>query len=53
MIAQRMCFLEKKGVAAAKTVTKAISWFVEKCTLNLEIQDLVAEEMLSESPTGL
>ena len=48
-----MFFLEIKDVAAANSVGNNISWSVEILTQNLDNQQLVADQMLSEIPTEL
>ena len=41
------------AIAHAKVVIKDIAWYVEKFTPNLENQQLIADQLLSETPTEL
>ena len=46
-------FFWDNGVAAAKVPINDISWFVESFAPNLDNQQLVADQMLSEYPAEL
>ena len=41
------------AIAHAKVVIKDIAWYVEKFTPNLDNQQLIADQLLSETPTEL
>ena len=47
-----MLFIENT-VANAKIIIKDIAWYVEKYTPNLDNQQLIADQLLSETPTEL